>query len=140
MPEINVVNRGRRLMAAAFSSSERTRENMLKTRKTVSDLESGYPVVNHLSEVLENIISKNLVIDALWVKPESLVDRVLLSFARALKRDGLAAVVKRSVCKVIFDDELGSYRIAEPDELKNALDGVVKVWDASPALVQMYST
>jgi hypothetical protein len=34
---------------------------MLKTRKTVSDLEPGYPVVNHLSEVLEKIISENLV-------------------------------------------------------------------------------
>jgi hypothetical protein len=114
MPEINVVNRRRRLKPA-------------------------YPVVNHLSEVLENIISKNLVIDALWVEPESVVDRVLLSFARALKRDGLATVVKRAVCKVIFDDELDSYRIAEPDERKDALDGVVMFWDASPALVQMYS-
>ena len=97
-------------------------------------------MVNHLSEVLEKIISKNLVIDTLWVEPESVVDRVLLSFARALKRDGLATVVKRRVCKVIFDDDIDSYRIAEPDELKDALDGVVKCWDASPALVQMYST
>jgi hypothetical protein len=54
--KINLVNRGRRLMAAAFSSSERTRENMLKTRQTVSDLEPGYPVVNELSAVLEKII------------------------------------------------------------------------------------
>jgi hypothetical protein len=113
---------------------------MLKTRKTVSDLEPGYPVVNHLSEALEKIISENLVIDALWVKQEPVVDRVLLSFARRLKRDGLATVVKCVVCKVIFDDDIDSYRIAEPDELKDALDGVVKCWDALPALVQMYNT
>jgi hypothetical protein len=115
-----------------------------KSMKAISDLEPGYPVVNELSAVLEKIIYTHLVADSVWFDPklesERVFDRMLLSFARALKRDGLAAVVKRSVCKVIFDDELGSYRIAEPDELKNALDGVVKFWDASPALVQMYST
>jgi hypothetical protein len=65
---------------------------------------------------------------------------MLLSFARGLRRDGLAGVAKSVVRKVIFDDEINGYRIAEPDELKDALDGVVKFWDASPALVQRYST
>jgi hypothetical protein len=114
-----------------------------KSMKAISDLEPGYPVVNELSAILEKIIYTHLVADSLWFDPkyesERVFDRMLLSRARSLKRDCLAGVVKSVVCKVIFDDEINGYRIAEPGELEHAEDGVVRYWDASTELVQMYS-
>jgi hypothetical protein len=113
-----------------------------KSMKAISDLEPGYPVVNELSAVLEKIIYTHLVADSVWFDPklesERVFDRMLLSFARGLRRDGLAGVAKSVVRKVIFDDEINGYRIAEPGEREHALDGVVRYWDASPELVQMY--
>jgi hypothetical protein len=113
-----------------------------KSMKTISDLEPGYPVVNELSAVLEKIIYTH-VASTLWFDPklqsEPAFDRALLALARGLRRDDLAGVVKSVVCKVIFDDEINGYRIAEPGEREHAEDGVVRYWDASPELVQMYS-
>jgi hypothetical protein len=112
---------------------------MLKTKKTVSDLEPGYPVANELSYVLDKIICEGLCAkSALYLLPESEMEDVCLEFALTLRKDGLAGVVKRLVCKLVFDEELGRHRIAEPDELEYAQDGLVKCWDAAPELVARY--
>jgi hypothetical protein len=112
------------------------------SRNTNFDQE-GYININKLSDALQRIICASL-----WGSiPQGYqsihypaFDLEIDGICLFLQRFKLAEVLRSEVCKIVFDDEIWTHRIAQPAELEYAQNGLIDYWDATPELLQMFES
>jgi hypothetical protein len=109
------------------------------TVTTSEAIECGFICVNELSDVLKRVFCASL-----WNDPQFYRDAVYTAYEQEI--DGMCSVlqflnlareVKSEPCKIVLDEETGNYRLAEPDEVDLADEGVLVHWEATQALMEM---